>query len=65
MKLIYLNDTQKPQFLFLHSLHTLLKELAPAESITLDILIAEDQAIFVKTWGERVLIGRTDLPKED
>lgn len=63
MKLVYFNDTKHPQFIFVHTLFNLKKELAPAESILLDIAIADDQALFVKTWGERVLIGRTDLPQ--
>lgn len=60
MKLIYLNDTRKPQYLFLYTLERLLKKLEPAESIEIDVHVSEGQKLFVKTWGERVLIGRVD-----
>ncbi len=65
MKVVYLNDTRKPQAVFLHSLSGFVKNLAPAESITLDFHIAEAQAVFVKVWDGRVLIGRTDYGFED
>lgn len=60
MKLLYLNDTGAPQYVFLHSLSRLFKKLEPAEAVELEIQLADDQKLFVKTWGERVLIGRTE-----
>lgn len=60
MKLVYLNDTKTPQYVFLHSLARLFKKLDPAEAVEVEVQIADDQKLFVKTWGERVLIGRTE-----
>lgn len=60
VKLIYINDTQQPQSIFMHSLEGFLKKLGPAESVEVDVYVDSDQKLFVKTWGERVLIGRVD-----
>lgn len=57
----YVNDTGATQYLYVHTLTHLRKELAPQESIKVSIAIADDQGVFVKSWGHKVLIGRTDL----
>lgn len=60
MKVLYLNDTKKPQAIYLHTLKLMIKVLQPAESIEVPVAVAEDQKVFVKVWDGKVLIGRAD-----
>lgn len=61
MKILYMNDTKAPQYLFLHTLEMLYKKLEPTEAIEVDVRLADDQKIFIKTWGDWVFIGRSDI----
>lgn len=60
VKIVYLNDTNKKQAVFKDNFHKLLAVLEPAGHVVVDLLVASDQAVFVKTWGGRVLLGTTD-----
>jgi hypothetical protein len=64
MKVVYMNDTKRKQFVFRKTLILAPVELAPTAYTVVELEPASDQAVFIKTWGQRVLIGVTDLSKE-
>lgn len=60
MKVFYFNDTNKPQHIFVNSLHFYTGELLPQEGKMVEVFPAEDQSIFIKVWNDRVLISIMD-----
>ena len=62
VRVYYFNDTKEAQRVYLHTLHerAIVAYLEPARGVWLTVSLASDQAVFVKSWGHKVLIGRTD-----
>jgi hypothetical protein len=64
MKVIYFNDTKKPQVVFQESLHSPGIHLEPQTYVVMDVVVGKDQVLFVKSWGERVLLGQSTVLPE-
>ena len=62
VKVLYLNDTKQTQWVSKVDFMGAAIELAPQAHTVIELAVADDQAVFVKTWGTRVLISVTDLP---
>lgn len=66
VKVLYLNDTRKTQYVHKYNLHKVEKEVPPADYSVVELEIPDGGGVFVKVWETGVVLisTTTSIPKE-